>query len=263
MFNFPKNPFLNLSAIFLASLLILSGCEKQKKSPEEMKAEELKKTSLAFIEQKKGEDAIEHLEKLVVQYPEDSEISKYKLLLADEYLNDGKLESAHQMYNNFKDFYPADEKAEYATYKSILAKFYQTLKVDCDQTETQEAIKLCKNYLNTPFMSEYKNDVIDIKNTCQQKLIDKEVYVYDYYLKRKKFDAANNRLKYLRNSFLKENPILEARLLYLEAKLADKKKDKDGVAEKLENLVNKYPESQFTKMAKGLMAKENKPFKMF
>ena len=228
-----------------------------------MKAEKKKKNALAFIEQKNSEDAIEHLEKLVVQYPEDSEISRYKLLLADEYLNDGKLESAHQMYNNFKDFYPADEKTEYATYKSILAKFYQTLKIDCDQTNTQETIKLCKNYLNTPFMSEYKNDVIDIKNTCQQKLIDKEVYVYDYYLKRKKFDAANNRLKYLRNTFLNENPILEARLLYLEAKLADRKKDKDLVAEKLENLINKYPESQFTKMAKGLMTKEEKPFKIF
>lgn len=258
-----KKTFLNLATILITSLLFLSSCQKQKKNPEEMKAAELKQKALAYVEKKRSEDAIEYLEKLVVQYPEDSEISKYKLLLADEYLNDGKLEASHQMYNNFKDFYPADEKAEYATYKSILAKFYQTLKVDCDQSDSTKTIKLCKSYLKAPFMSEYKNDVIDIKNTCQQKLIDKEVYVYDYYLKRKKFDAANNRIKYLKDNFLNEKPTLEARLLYLEAKLADKKKNKGIVTEKLESLINKYPNSQFTKMTKGLATKQEKPFRIF
>lgn len=261
--TFKKHNFFNLIFVFISILMLVSGCSKQEKKIEDMKAKEIKEKALAFIENKKEEDAIEHLEKLLTQYPEDEEIATYKLKLADLYLNNGKLESAYQLYDHFKEFYPSDSKAEYATYKSILSKFYQTLKIDCDQTVTEETIKLCSSYLDSPYFSEYKNDAIDIRNTCSQKLIDKEVYVYNFYIKKGKFDSAKKRLNYLRDKYLSENPALEARILYLECKLADKQNKKDVIQDKMENLINKFPDSQFTKMAKGLTVKKSTPFQPF
>jgi len=263
MLTLNKQSYFNLVFAFTAALMMFAGCGKQEKKVEDMKAKEIKEKVLALIESKKEEDAIEYLEKFLTQHPEDEEISTYKLKLADLYLNNGKLEPAYQMFDHYKEFYPADSKAEYATYKSILSKFYQTLKVDCDQTVTDETIKLCSSYLNSPYFHEYKNDTIDIKNTCTQKLIDKEVYVFNFYLKKGKSESAKKRLNYLREKYLSENPALEARIIYLECKLADKQNKKDTIQEKMEILVNRFPDSQFTKMAKGLTAKTNKPFQPF
>ncbi len=250
-----KNPVFFLSIAFL--LLILPQCAKQEKKVEDMSFDELKQKTLSALDQKKNDIAIEALEKLIAQHPDDQNIAEYKLMLADQYFNTGNLPSAYQMYDLFTEFYPADPKAEYAYYRSVLAKFYQTLKVDCDQSETEDAIRRCKGYLTSPAYAEYKNDIQDIQHTCERKLIDKEIYVYNFYLKQGKYKSAQNRLKNLRDTYLKDHPVLESRLLFLECKLAQKQKQENTVKEKLETLLAEYPNSQFTRMAQRLTPNKN------
>ena len=241
---------------FLTALLFtLPHCAKEDKNIENMSFDELKQKTLSSIEQKQKDLAIECLEKLVAQHPDNENIAEYKLMLADQYFENGNLPSAYQMYDHFTEFYPSDQKAEYANYRSILSKFYQTLKFDCDQSDTENTIKLCKNYNSNNLNKTYKSDVLDIQHTCERKLIDKEIYVYNFYLKKGNFEAAQNRLDYLKVNFLPENPSLEARLLFLESKLAHKQKNKNLEKEKIDILANKYPESQFTKMAQQLGSK--------
>ena len=242
---------------FIAILLLLPSCGKEEKKTEEMSFDELKQKTLTYLEQKNSEHAIESLEQLVAQFPENQSISEYKLMLADLYFNTGNLASAHQMYDHYKEFYPSDPKVEFAYYRSLLSKFYQTLKVDCDQTDTEKAINLCQDYLNNTLFGEYKNDVLDIQNTCERKLIDKEVYVFNFYLKKGKYDAAKNRIKYLQNTYLDKNPNLESRLLFLESKLAQREKDQAKLSHNIELLTNKFPDSSYTKMAERLAIKPN------
>jgi len=223
-----------------------------------MSFDELKQKTLSSLELKKQELATEYLEKLVAQHPDHENIAEYKLMLADQYFENGNLPSAYQMYDHFSEFYPSDPKSEYANYRSVLSKFYQTLKIDCDQSDTENTIKLCRNYNSNLLNQTYKSDILDIQRTCERKLIDKEVYVYNFYLKKGKYESAQNRLDYLKVNYLPENPSLEARLLFLESKLAHRQKDNNLVKEKIELLANKYPESQFTRMAQQLVSK--KPF---
>lgn len=240
------------------SMLLLTSCSKQSqrnKTKVETK-KELRNKSLALVQDKRYEEAAEHLERFVTKYPEDQNINSAKLLLADLYFKQDKYPLAYTMYKHFNNAYPADEKADFAAYRTILSKFYQTLKTDCDQTITSDTLQLCKTYLNNPMYRQYRKDVSDILNTCQHKTINKEIYVYNFYLKQKKYDAANVRLKHLKKNFLPKKKTLEPRLLYLECKLAKGKKDKVLLKKNVEKLIADYPHSQFTQMAEALVNKK-------
>ncbi|MFA5075321.1 MAG: outer membrane protein assembly factor BamD [Candidatus Babeliales bacterium] len=255
MIFFKKNSLNIISLITI--LFLLTSCNKDEKKTEEMSFEELKQKTLSFLEQKKNDPAIENLEKIIAQYPENENIAEYKLMLADLYFNTGNLLSATQMYNHYKEFYPSDPKIEFAYYRSVLSKFYQTLKIECDQTDTEKTISLCQEYLDNTLFKTYRNDILDIKKTCEHKLIDKEISIFNFYLKKGDYDTAGNRLKYLRNKHLDNNPEIEARLLFLEAKLAQKQKNENKLNENIEILVSKFPESSFTRMAERLGTKSN------
>lgn len=249
--------------VLLAGLFLLSGCGKIEKKPEEMSFNELKEKITESLEKNKRDVAIPHLEQLIAQYPENQDIFEYKFILADLYMKVGRLEEAHLLYKNYTKFYPSEARAEQAHYKSILSKFYQTLKIskDCDDTDTQHTIKQCRSYLGNNSFKQYRSDVRDIQYTCERRLIDKEVYVFNTYLRRKKFQSAQNRIDYLKTTFLEKHPTLEAHILYLESKLAHKKKEMPVVKEKVEVLFAKYPESRFTKMAHSMVNKKKNTFK--
>ena len=165
-------------------------------------------------------------------------------------------EAAQELYNHFHQFYPSDKQAEYAYYRSILAQFNQTLQADCDQEPTKKTIDLCKEYLNNKMLSAYQQDVADIKKTCEYKLINKEIYVFDFYLHKGHYDAAEKRLAYIDQEFVKEHTELASRLLYLRCKLAEKKQDKEKLQELLNNLDSQYPHSQYTRMAHSMLNKK-------
>lgn len=247
-------------------LFVLPQCSKKEKEVQDMNFDELKQKTLAALDKQKNELATECLETLIAQNPDNQNIAEYKLMLADLYFNSGNLPSAYQLYEHYKEFYPSDQKAEFASYRAILSKFYQTLRIECDQTDTQQTIKLCDNYIDNVSYQEYEKDIVDIRNTCQRKIIDKEVYVFNQYLKEgkkrsgkrreAKFDAARTRLQYLKGTYLEKNPALQARFTFLECKLAQAEKKDEDLKEKIDFLSDQYPESHFTKMAQRLMGKE-------
>ncbi len=252
-----KSSTLFFKYLFLICVLaFVAGCAKQKRK-EEMTFDELRKKAFACLEKKHRDEAAEYLEQIIAQNPDRSDITKYKLLLAEVYFKTGKYPSAFELYDHYNQFYPADARAEYAKYRSILAKFYQTLRHDCDQTQTEETANLCKEYLENTAYKAYAQDVADINKTCEHKLIDKEVYVFNFYLRQGEYDAAKGRLKYLRDNYLTKNQLLEARLLFLESQLAKKQKNLALVKENLEKLSTQYPESQFTPMTQALLTKQS------
>ncbi|KKP24187.1 MAG: Outer membrane assembly lipoprotein YfiO [candidate division TM6 bacterium GW2011_GWF2_28_16] len=256
MFNKKNLKFLRL---ILASLILFLApqCAKEEKKVDDLSFEELKQKTLSALKEKKYQEAIKPLEVLVAQHSEKKDLSKYKLMLAESYFNTGDLPSAYQMYANYKEFYPSDKKAEYAYFQSIKSKFYQTLRIDCDQSDTEQTINLCKDYLKNNNYTEYRKDIEDIEYTCQRKLVDKEVYVYNFYLNKGKLKSAKNRLTYLKENYLNKDEKLTPRILFLEAKLAQKEKNQLELSKKIEQLMDQYPESNFTRMAQSLVTKNN------
>ncbi len=251
-----KNTCLKASALVL--VLFFTQCAKEK-TKDKMSFDELSDKTKTALKAKKRDNAITYLEEIVSRYPDHANIAKYKILLAEMYFKDGRYAAAQEVYEHFNQFYPADKRTEYAKYKSIMAMFYQTLKTDCDQTETEETVKLCQEYIQNNAFKQYRKEVQDIQTTCQNKLIDKEIYIFSFYLKQGHLDAAQGRLKYLKDKYLALNPALDARLLYLECKLAKKQKNLTLVHENVKTLRTKYASSSFTQMAQALTEKQ-RPF---
>ena len=174
------------TTLFIPCLLALTltSCSKQQQAKRQKQTQKtLRHKAYTLLKENKHEQAIETLELFVNKYPDASNIGKFKILLADLYFKRGKYPQAQMLYQHYRQNYPADKKAEYAQYRSILSTFYQTLQTDCDQSLTQHAVNLCKLYLDRVIFQKFRKDVADIKNTCEHKIINKEVYVYNFYLK--------------------------------------------------------------------------------
>jgi len=101
---------------FIICLLIFSSCGKERKEKEEMNLQELKQSTVAYLKKKKYDQATDMLQQIIAKYPENEEISKYKLLLADTYFKNGEHQVSQKMYEHFHQYYPSDKKAEYAKY---------------------------------------------------------------------------------------------------------------------------------------------------
>ena len=249
--------FRYFSYIFFVVFFFVGCAKRTTKDINDMSFDDLKGKAMTALDVKKNENAIKYLEYLVTQHPDHQDIFEYKFILADLYLKSGKLEAAYRLYKNYIKMYPSEKKTELAYYNSILAKYYQTLKVskDCDEEDTTKAMRLCKSYLNNSQHKKYRGEVTDIQYTCERRLIDKEVYVFNTYLLRNKLQSAQCRLDHLRGTYVSKHPALEAQLLYLEGKLAQKQKNDDLVQKKAEKLFAMHPDSEYAKKAQGLVRK--------
>jgi outer membrane protein assembly factor BamD len=245
----------------LLLLVTISGCGPKQdltnKKPLEMDFDELEEKSKTSLDSGDQERSLKYLETLVAKYPDHPRVPEYKLHLAENNLKEGQFAAAFERYQQFGRLYPSHEKTEYAQYQAILAKFYQTLKIsrDCDSSDTDTTLKLCNSYLANETLSSHRSDVSDILATCENRIVDKEIHVYNSYLRRGKYQSAQNRLDHLKSKYVAKDSSLKPRILYLECKLAQQQSKDDEAFKNLETLLNEFPESQFTRMAEGLLNK--------
>ncbi len=246
----------NLAACSLL-ILTLTGCKthdiKKKDSVAEVIIEK-KQTALA---NKRNDLVIEYLEELVARHQNHPDNQQHKLELAQMYLETEQFEPAFDLYNNYVLLYPNDEKVEHAQYHAILAAFYQTLKISkqCDSSDAQRTRDLCKAYLDGE-QSTYRDDVRNIYRTCESRLIDKEIYVFNTNLRYKKYQSAQKCLEDLKTKYLVQHPDLEPQMMYLDCKLAHYTQQTDHKSSVVGELLEKFPDSVYTQMAEGLTAPE-------
>jgi outer membrane assembly lipoprotein YfiO len=187
------------------------------------------------------EDASLYLER-ILQITEDQQILKTaRLELADVYFDMGAFAKAGKHYGEYIVFYPGSLYREYAEYKAILCRFYQTLEHDRDQSKTKETLDLIQAYLDEVGNKEYIGEIKNIQRLCYQKIVDKEIYVINYYAKQKSFNAAQTRLNSVRSLYAQTVQDLEPQLLVLEMSLAEQQKDTEMFERKRKELINQYP----------------------
>jgi outer membrane assembly lipoprotein YfiO len=244
---------------FLAALTcMLPGCggDKPLTKLKDLEFEELEKQ---VKDQASDEDhKTKILEQIIAKFPDHPHIANYKMQLADHCFEQEKFATAYDLYEHFSRMYPTDARSEFAQFQSINSKFQLSREIndDCDSSDTKEAIKQCADYLTREMSQSFKTEVSSIKATCEERLLDKEIHVYNSYLRRGKYQSAQHRLDYLKEHFLPVNSELAPRILFLECKLAERKNDRDIAIKHLESLINTYPTSQFTRMAESIMNKK-------
>ncbi len=236
----------------LCIILCLSNCAKNEVALESLSAKELKDKAAASLREKNYEQAGEQLELLVTKHPDDTNIARGRLSLANCYYKLEKYPAAQKIYEHYHQTYPADKYAEYAKYRSIQAQYSQVLSFDRDQTPTNDTIQRCCEYLYDLSNKKYRNEVDAIHTACIKKLIEKEIYVYNFYLNKGNLNAAKKRLEYLKTTYLNKDATLEPQVLYLEYQLAHKENKPEIMQQSLDGLTSKYPESPYFLMTQAL-----------
>lgn len=244
-----------------------SNCEDCSKSKQQTKKDkrisrldynQLKKEKIKLVANGKHENAIKYIERMVPLCTDLGELAELMLELADLFFDRGCLIKAEHLYSEFANLYPGHEKAEYASYKGIICCYWKTLDHRRDQSKTKEAIERAHSFLKRrSVFTTYADQVDEILHACHEKLLESEMNIFHFYLKRGDYLAAQTRLENMEKEFLSLLPNKEALLISLACELAEKQNNIQVLEEKKLILAQRFPEfvEQPTVVATGKQQK--------
>ncbi len=190
-----------ISSILLVGLVMtfLSGCSffdedtsRMNKSAEQLAAE----GSIAFHNED-YHDAVKAYMDLRDWYP----FSKYAILaelkIADSYFLLKDYAQALAAYENFERLHPRNEAIPYVINQMGMCWFKQIDTIDRDQTPSRNALdifrRLAEQFPDSPQTADVQ---VHIKK-CMENLAQHELYIANYYLKVKKYEAARHRYEHI------------------------------------------------------------------
>src|SRR3989338_2873742 len=171
-----------LSQFFLSC----ASDEKNASTPEG-----LFKIAKEFDDAERFEVAIQKYAEIKNKFPYSSIATAAELAIADVHYKRESYAEAQISYQNFRDLHPRNSKIDYVIFRTGLS-FYMQLPetIDRDLTLASDAIyhfnEVIKNYPNSPYIKEAKEN----REKAILMLAEKELYVADFYLREKKYEAA-------------------------------------------------------------------------
>lgn len=185
-----------MNKIFLAmvlTLLIFTGCGKK---PEQNKpADVWLKEGLNYFEKGKYKKAAEAFEQSILEADNPEIAAQAQLFLADSYFFLEQFDEAIPSYEEYIEIYPDNEYAKQALYRLALCYYKQIDTIDRDKTSIVKALENFQNLKNRfPEYSKTKGADDKIKE-LREMLAEREYYVAKFYLRTKKFKAAEMRFK--------------------------------------------------------------------
>lgn len=163
---------------------------------------------------------IDLLERLIALSDNHAGVKQYKLQLADTHYRVHHIEKAAACYEDFAVMYPGSAENEYVLYKAVVCLFELSLSADRDQTNTKKTIIMIKEFLKRAQQANLIHEAQTVLQTCYDRLYDHEVYVFNFYTKKKNFVAAQLRLDYIAKSFTETINNIDEKVQALRLRLA-------------------------------------------
>ncbi|MBW6512941.1 MAG: outer membrane protein assembly factor BamD [Desulfuromonadaceae bacterium] len=191
--------FLKLS-IILTLIALLAGCSSSRPTPEQ-NAQKLFQSAERLHERGLWEDAIAAWEQVRDTYftPELSMLAELKI--AETYYLAERYPEAATSYSAFLRRYPNDFRTSTVLFRLGQSYYRQILSRDRDQTNTRNALNTFED-----FIRKYPNDpnvaqAAQLALRARTRLADHEVYVGRFYLQRKHYQPAIQRLENILTRF--------------------------------------------------------------
>ena len=178
---------------------------------------------------------------------------KAELRVADCYFMRKEYPEAIARYTEFKKHHPFHPDVPYAEYQIALAHFKQIRSKDRDQEETRRALAAFQGVLsNHPgtIFAEKAREKVDF---CKRRLLEHELYISRFYMKKKKYPAVEKRLKAALLAYGGTDK--DDELLYLLALSLLKQKKEAEAAAYLRHLSRNYPKSRYRRKAEERLAR--------
>lgn len=193
------------------------------KGIKQLNYQELQQAKTYYASINKKELQIKVIERMIALSNNLLEIKQLRLELADLYFDYGSIDKAGVHYSEYVRLFPSCTHREYAEYKAILCRFYALLTCDRDQTKTHETLTLAQAYFdNHPQHAQYQDEIKRIEQACTKKLFDHEAGVVDFYMRQKSYKSAQQRIAYIKDTFINSVITVEPEVLAMEYALAQK-----------------------------------------
>lgn len=164
-----------------------------------------------YAEVERYEESITRFNEVRTKFPYSKYAVESQLRIADiQYKREYYVEAA-TAYQIFREYYPKHPKIEYIIYR-IGASYYSQLPktVDKDLAASGESLKAFDEYLARFPKGDYAPDSKEKRAKIINMLIDKELYIGNYYLKQKQYLSALGRYQGIYEKHSNSEQALEA-----------------------------------------------------
>ena len=196
----------------------------------------------------KYETGRQYLRFVAENYANDPIGKQAALRLADSYFDEhtsvGYLE-AQARYKDFRNRYPSHPKSDYALFRLAQCSDKQAEKPDRDQSNTRLASSSYREVLQLFPDSPYAAEARARLKVVNDLLAEHEWRVAHFYVKKKAFRAAKDRLDTLMGAFPEYGRLDKA--LYDAGIVENRLGNKDGARERFVRLTRDYPTSPLVK----------------
>ncbi|WP_373057470.1 outer membrane protein assembly factor BamD [Zunongwangia sp. H14] len=183
--------------ILLLCVLLLASCSeyqdmlKSKDVGEKYAyAEKLYNEAKAEDSNRKFRKAIRLFDQIMPQFRGKPQGQRVSYLFADSYYEVGDYLLSSFQFERFLQSYPDSEKAEEAAFKMAASNYYESPPYNLDQTETDKAIVLLQQYLDTYPEGEYVEKANEMAKELRIKLEKKAYEIAKQYHKTLDYKAA-------------------------------------------------------------------------
>jgi outer membrane protein assembly factor BamD len=188
---------MKLKSSYLVLILILAittaGCFGKKKA--EKLAPELAAEGVKYYQDEKYDKAIKSFNQLKDWYPFDKLSILAEFKIAEAYFKMDEYEDAVISYELFETLHPRNESIPYTIFQIGMCYYLRIDTIDRDQKNTLMAIKTFRRLIRQHPDNEYAKKAADHIQTCLKSLAGHELYVGNFYMKAKHYDAAKKRFE--------------------------------------------------------------------
>jgi len=238
-----------LITFHLSLLTIFVGCSWTKGMVNKGSVTSLYAEGESLYQKGRYEEAIEKAKGVMEEYPLSQEATNAQLLLADVYYSKGEYEEAASYYTSFVALHPGHPKAPYAQFQKGMSYFRQISTIDRDQTATRRALLAFQDLVSIYPTSLYVDKAKGMVSFLRRRLAEREFYIGYFYFKGKNYKGALARF----GDILEKYPDvgLTDKTLYYIGEAYRHLGEKELAREAFSTLVSSYPDSPFSRVAKG------------
>ena len=243
----------------IAAVLVIAACNRGPKQyrpvvdPEllRMTKEQTYQRAEDHFAKERWQKARQYYTHVYETYPNDILGRRSLLRIADTYYQQGdpvNLVEAQYKYRDFINRYPTSDQADYATLQIAMCSFKQMEKPDRDQQKTREALEKFNDMIRAFPNSQLKGEAEARRQDVLDRLARHEHIVARFYMKRRSWTAASQRLNYI----IDEYPNFGARdAVFFDLGETLSKLGRNGEARLyFERLITEFPQSDYAETAR-------------
>lgn len=241
----------SFSIFFAAYFLVFFACSSKdiiQKTPEQLDLQKAK----SYQKAARYDLALERYETIKNKYPLSSEAIEAELEIAETYYLQGSYVESLAYFKSFQDLHPNHSKVDFASFKIAMSHYKQIPStIDRDLTTAAQAVEAFDHFSASHPKSSYAKQASEKRRECLMKLAEKELYVANFYLQRKKYSSAMGRLKFLLQKYpnlgFDEKALFHLGLCYYYLK------EKSLARQTLIKFLKQFPKSEYAAKANAIL----------